>query len=121
MPAQLKYIVLSILFVLASVNFTRTALDIVQNSKRLEDLHSDVASLQKQQSDLNASISYKQSVDYIEERARDALNLIKPNEQAFVVPQGAGVLAAEDTKPVILSTKQKQASNFQMWMQLFLN
>jgi len=83
--AQLKYIVLSVLLVVATVSFTRTTLDIVKSSKRLDDLNEEVGEMEKKKGELQAEIDFKKTDEYIEERARNALSLVKPGEEIFIV------------------------------------
>lgn len=113
-PARLKYIVLSIMFVIASVNLTRTALDILQNSKRLDTLKVEISGLENEKTSLEHDIDYKNSANFIEERARNALNLIKPNEHVFVVPSVLSTSSSKDTNQGAL-----KQSNVEVWLRLF--
>jgi cell division protein FtsB len=115
-PAQLKYIVFTLLFVIATVNFARTTLTILHSSQRLEDLKTDVSTLEAKRSNMEKTIEYKKTDEFIEERARNALNLIKPGERVFVMPV---VLAASSEKSVS-NAVEKEKSNFQRWIDLFL-
>lgn len=83
--AQIKYVFLSVFLVFATISFTKTTLDIVKSSKRIDDLNAEVSELEKQKSGLEAEIGYKKTDEYIEERARNDLSLIKPGEEVFVV------------------------------------
>lgn len=118
--AQLKYIVLSILFVIASINFTRTALDILNNSKRLDTLKTEVSALETRENELNDSISYKQSAEFIEERARNALNLIKPNEKVFVPSSLASDAEMPTELAVASKAPAKEETALAMWIKLLV-
>jgi cell division protein FtsB len=115
-PAQIKYIVFTLLFIVATVNFARTTLNILHSSKRLDDLKAEVTTLEDKKTELQKTIEYKSTQEFIEERARNALNLIKPGEKVFVMP---AVLAASSDKVSGIST-EKEMSNFQKWIELFL-
>ena len=120
LPAQIKYIVLSIMFVIASINFTRTALDILQNSKRLESLQTEVSVLEFKQEELNNSIAYKKSVDFVEERARNALNMIKPNEKVFVASTNVLGETVALEAPIKPKAPLHEETALAMWVKLLL-
>ncbi len=79
-----KYILLSILLILASINFTRTAYDILKSSKRLDDLEEEVSGLDSRKQRLQEEIERKKTPEYVEEKARNELNMIKPGEKIVV-------------------------------------
>jgi hypothetical protein len=58
---------------------------LIKSNKRLDDLNKDVAGLQTQKQTMEQQIAYKQTNDYIEEKARDDLDLIEPGEKVYVV------------------------------------
>jgi cell division protein FtsB len=128
-PAKPKYIVISAFFILASINFTKTALDILKSSKRLDDLNSDINTLEAKQANLQKNIEYKKTDAYIEERARNDLNMVKPGEKLLVFvdnnqltklvePVLGDVLAKSDTRKQKASVKE---SNFRQWYRLFFD
>ena len=114
-PAQIKYIVFTLLFAIATINFARTTLNILHSSQRLEDLKADVAGLETKSSDMGNAIAYKKTNEFIEERARNALNLVKPGEKVFVMPV---VLAASFVQSSELA-EEKDRSNLELWSELF--
>ncbi len=116
-PAQLKYIILSILFIIATVNFTRTTLRILESSRRLENTKKEAELLQKEKQDLTEKITYRQTDDYIEEQARNELNLVKPGEEVYLSPETLGYKAEEPLQQPV-ANKQK-AKNYQIWLDLF--
>ena len=126
LPAHLKYIVISILFVLAAINFTRTTLDILKSSKRLDDIRSEVSDLEEKKTKLEDDIEYKKSDEYVEERARNDLNLIKPGEKVYVVSdldlsdidEKTSNVLAEFTERIEKSAKENDSNAYQ-WYRLF--
>lgn len=84
-PAQFKYLLLIVLFALGSVNFTRTALEIINNSKRLDNLNDEVSLLRQQKTDLEGKVAYKKTDAFVEEVARNDLNMIKPGEKVYIL------------------------------------
>lgn len=120
-PAFIKYIALFILFSLATYNFTRTSLDILESSKRLKNLESEVAVLEDKNSKLKEELTYVKSLDFIEREARRRLNLVKPNEKVFISATGrnqySSVLGDQSTKALL----NKTDSNPRKWYILFFN
>ena len=97
----------------------RTSYEIWQNSKRLEDLQKDVGSLKAEKEDLAKSVAYKGADEFIEAQARNALNMVKPNEQLYVTPQG--VLGDSAGRNTDLTAVAKTVSNPQLWLSLFFD
>lgn len=81
------YILGGCLVFLISIGFVRNAINTIQNNSRLSELESQVLGLQIQKQDLEKEISFQQSDEYIEQEARNKLNLIKQGEQLYVVSQ----------------------------------
>jgi cell division protein FtsB len=125
-PARTKYIFLTILFVLASINFTRTALEIIDNSKRLDSLSQEVEEMETQKQELEESVSYKNTDEYVEEMARNDLNLVKPGEKVYVIPKElkedsleAKVLGGSSVVERLSSESSGDESNITKWIKLF--
>ena len=129
--SHVKYLILSALFIFASVNFTRTTLEILKSSQRLDDLKDEVNELGIQKSQLNNEIEYKQTDDYIDEIARNDLNLVKPGEKVYVI-QGDNLEADDsgvDSESSVLGEIADRAnknseisdSNAYQWYKLFFD
>ena len=117
---KLKYGLISSALILLSVISLRSSLNILKNKRRLEDIKNEVFNLEKEKLSLEESIEYKKSDEYIEERARNDLNLIKPGEQVYVI------VGEQENKQVdVLSETDEQKkntikdSNPYMWYKLF--
>lgn len=84
---------------------------------RLDSAVEEVSNLQKENKELQKQLELVQSVDFLEEVARNKLNLTKPNETIIIIPQ------EEISK--ILSTERKvkepKLANWQGWLKLFFN
>jgi cell division protein FtsB len=125
-PAHIKYVVISILFILAAINFTRTTLEILKSSKRLDDLKVEVTQLEEHKNSLEDDIQYKNSDEYVEERARNDLNLVKPGEKVYVV-ENLDLKVSDNKKDDVLSSFSKkveersksQGSYAYQWFELF--
>jgi cell division protein FtsB len=87
MPAlrNLKYIVISGIFIFISISLIKSTLEVVSSSKRLVDSNTELARLENKKQQLERDIEYKKTDEYVEERARNDLNLIKPGEKAYVL------------------------------------
>lgn len=114
-PAQIKYIAISLLFILASINFTRTTLSIIKSSRRLDNLQTEVEELENKKISVEQELEYKKSDEYIEQVARNDLNLIKPGERVFVSPDVLSTVT-EKTNQAASNIEQ---SNAKLWANLF--
>ena len=126
MPAQTKYIVLSVLFILASINFTRTAIEILENSKRLDSLSQEVKEMEEEKREYKNKVTFKQTDEYIEEKARNDLSLIKPGEKVYVIPKEfkgidleSKVLGQKSFSGKLFFGKFDDESNIIKWVRLF--
>ncbi|MFC1722451.1 septum formation initiator family protein [Patescibacteria group bacterium] len=125
-PAQTKYLFLIVLFVVASINFTRTTLEIIENSKRLDGLSQEVDDLEQKKTQLEESVAYKSTDDYIEEKARNDLSLVRPGEKVYVIPKeltesvaSENVLGEKTDKTPYFLTENDDESNLKKWLKLF--
>jgi len=113
------------LVVVAIINLTRTSFEILNSSKRLEDLKDDIQSLENKKTSLESDIEYKKSDEYVEEQARNALNMKKPNEKVYVNPNQLGAKTTntdaenkEDFNSPTAVQPQKSNSNLSKWVAL---
>jgi cell division protein FtsB len=114
-PAHLKYLMLTLLFGMFAVNSVRTTLDILESSKRLESLQSEVGALEEKKGFLERSLEYKKTEEYIEERARNALNLVRPGEEVYVSPR---VMGSSSERLEEFRSKEDRP-NYLLWLELF--
>jgi cell division protein FtsB len=119
--SKTKYLLGAVLFILLSVSFIKSTFDVLKSKERLDDLNKEVEMLEKEKSEIEEEISYKQTKEYIEEKARNELNLIKPGEKVYVVMGGdsssGDVLSESDA--VIENEDEK--SNWYSWYRLFFD
>ncbi len=124
---RLKYVALSILLVIAAINFTRITFEIVKSSKRLDNVKSEISLLGQQKIDLEKSIEYKKSDDFIEKTARNELNLAKSGESVYVIgglvkndakiaENGSGVLSAVSVSRKKTKTIEERITNLNLWI-----
>ena len=100
-------------------------LEIVKSSKRLDDVKDDISLLGQQKADLEKSIEYKKSGDFIEKIARNELNLAKSGESVYVISglvkdegnikeNGSAVFVRQkESKPMAVRIK-----NLNLWFKL---
>ena len=135
-PAHVKYIILGALLLGASVNMLSTTHKIMQSSKRLEESKEEVLALKSQKEELSRNIEYKKTEGFIERIAREKLNMILPNEEVYLYPEGEvtgrdGELAlvesakkeGKSTNPVVLGvtegmTSEAKRKNREDWANL---
>ncbi len=119
-PAQVKYIVISLLFVLATINFTRTTLNIIQSSKRLDNLKEEVSTLDSKKTAKEKELAYKKSTDFVEAEARNKLSLIKSGEEVFVLPESKDSASKESVLSSATPKVDVTKSNATRWLELLL-
>lgn len=97
--------------------------DISLDIKRLEN---EIGKLEKDKSDLNSLLSYVQTDAFVEQEAREKLNLAKAGESLVLVPESdsAGESKASGEPPVPEAYSQSQTpvvkkSNLAKWWQYF--
>lgn len=80
-----KYYIFSLIFIGFAISFIRTATNVTKNKKRLDELRNELTLLQQERKTLGDDIEYQKTNEYIEQEARNKLNLIKPTETVYVV------------------------------------
>lgn len=126
---SLKYLALSGLLILTSISLTRTTLEIIKSSKKLDTAAEEIAGLEQSKDELSKSIEYKSSNDYVEKVAREELNMVKPGEKVYVVkttedqPEREVVAGAASTLAKV-KVGQKlsfadRAKNLKVWFRLY--
>ena len=123
--SNIKYIVVSIVLLIASVSFLKTTLQIMKSNYRLDQLRTEVLDLEKNKSDLRKEVEYQKTDAYIEEEARNKLSLVKENEIVFVVdPELQKELSSGDVlsggDEFISEDGSVEPSNFGQWLDLLL-
>jgi len=119
--SKIKYLIGTVVFILLSVTFIKSSFDVLKSKDRLDELNKEVEILEKEKLEIEREISYKKTNEYVEEKARNDLNLIKPGEKVYVVMGGDGpsenVLSESDVR--LESGDEK--SNWYSWYRLFFD
>ncbi len=115
---NLKYIVLSTLLIIASLSFMKTTIFVLKSNQRFEDLRAEVADLEKDKAYINEELEFKKSPDFIEQEARNKLNMLKPNERVYVFEDGTEQkeVLGETADTTIVDVAS--APNWKLWADL---
>ena len=117
-----KYFIGVVLLLAASASFIRSSHDVLKSKDRLENVTADVQKLEEKKARLEQEVNFKKTNEYVEEKARNELNLIKEGEKIYVVKWDK---STELQKEDVLSTTDaggvdtKVASNWYSWYLLF--
>ena len=128
--SRFKYILGIIFFTVLSVNTIKSALNVLKSKDRLDRVNEEVAMLENQKRQIEEEIEFKKTDEYVEEKARNDLNLIKPGERVYVVKSAeedrtGNVLSETDT--VVSQTEglekegQQKNENWYSWYRLFFD
>lgn len=104
-----------------SIKYTFDIYKILTNN-RLQQVKNEVALLEQKKQKVLNDIEYKKTNEYVEEFARNELDMIKPNEDVFVVVKGDTIINPKiiDEKVNLESKPINQQENFNL-LGLFLN
>ncbi len=117
-----KYFIGVVLLLAASASFIRSSHDVLKSKDRLENVTADVQKLEEKKARLEQEVNFKKTNEYVEEKARNELNLIKEGEKIYVVKWDK---STELQKEDVLSTTDaggvdtKVVSNWYSWYLLF--
>jgi cell division protein FtsB len=87
----------------------------LQAGQRLDRAAEEVNNLQQDNRVLKEKLSQTQKYNFIEQMARDKLNLVKPGETVVIIPEKAidKVLSAQ------IKVEEVKLPNWQGWLKLF--
>jgi len=117
-----KYFIGVVLLLAAAASFIRSSHDVLKSKDRLENVTADVQKLEEKKARLEQEVNFKKTNEYVEEKARNELNLIKEGEKIYVVKWDK---STELQKEDVLSTTDaggvdtKVVSNWYSWYLLF--
>ena len=125
-----KYFIGVVLLLAASASFIRSSHDVLKSKDRLDQVKNEVAVLEEDKKKIEEEIEFKKTDEYIEEKARNDLNLIKPGEKVYVVKTtekdtAGNVLSETDTaaseKGLDKGNEEKKNENWYSWYRLFFD
>lgn len=115
---NIKYLVLSVLLLVASVSFLKTTLVILKSNQRFENLRDEVAELERERAYITEELEYQKSPEFVETEARNKLNMLKPNERVYVFEDESGnpVVLGQSVTPA--PTPPIKSPNWKLWTDL---
>jgi cell division protein FtsB len=96
------------------INLSRDILRLLKAGDRQRQARTRVEELEKEQARLERQNEYYQSEDFIEQQARDKLNLAREEEIVLVLPPNVDELIESDQPQ-----EPSALPNWQQWWQLF--
>ena len=119
-----KYILVSAILLFLTFLSIRSSIVVFKSKSRLDEVEKEISNLEKEKKKLEEDIAYKKTPEYIEETARNELNLVKPEEEIYVVVNSGKkdqeeVLSSSDKKDGKLGGKEDK--NRYSWYKLFFN
>jgi cell division protein FtsB len=97
------------------VNLSRSVLKLLQASDQLREAEQKVSQLEKEASLLAQKKDLFQSPDFIEQEARNKLNMVKEGETVVVLPANIEEFSKEKERQ-----KSEPLPNWRQWLNLFL-
>lgn len=119
---RFKYFLGATLLLVVSISLLRSSFQVLKSKGRLDEINKEVLGLEKQKEQLEKEVEYKKTEEYIEEKARNELNLIKPGEKVFVVVGGDEVKGSSQSVLSGSSERKKSENkekNWYSWYKLF--
>jgi cell division protein FtsB len=123
----LKHVIISGILLFLAFGLVKSSYEVWRGGKRLDDLEQEIKGLQAKKAALEEEIRYKQTGEFIEEKARNDLNLVKPGDSVFVV-SGSGLVEeavkGKSGSGVVMSGKSvrtglEEEANWYLWYKLF--
>jgi cell division protein FtsL len=117
MLKKLLVIVIIIVALVILVGLMRQIYTALGSDKRFNQVLEDVNKLEKENKDLKKQLAQAESLDSVEEIARDDLNMSLPNETIVVVPEELiNKVLTPPEKPI-----EVKEPNWQGWVNLFIH
>jgi len=127
MTKRLKYFLGSILLLFLTVSFVKSSFDVLKSKDRLDEINTEVSEMEKKKTEIEKEIEYKKTSEYVEEKARNDLNLVKPDEKIYVVTRNEKT--SETSKNVLSESDERNGDenksvkdqNWYSWYRLFFD
>ena len=123
---ETRYIIGAVILLIISVVFIKSSFDVLKSKERLDEINSELSLLNEEKEKIEKEIEYKQTDEYVEEKARNELNLIKPGEKVYVVvEESSGSVVLSETDEIKQDEKEeidkKKQKNWYLWYRLFFD
>lgn len=124
-PQKPKYLVILhigvVLFGLFLLfNFTYSIYSLWQKGDIVSEREQYLRSLEKEQEELKTQLSYTMRPDFIEEEARNKLNLVKPDETLIVLSERIATTSGQEQYKEEISSNTVFQRVFHKWVELFV-
>jgi len=118
---KFKYILGTTLLFVVSISLIKSSLFVFKSKGRLDDVKNEISQLESEKKNIEEEIEYKKTEEYIEEKAREDLNLIKPGEKVYIV---VGEDVKSSTESVLSGSSERKKNdtrdkNWYSWYKLF--
>ena len=110
-------IVIIIVAIVILVGLTRQIYSALGSDKRFNQILDDVTTLERENKELKKQLAQAESLDSVEEIARDDLNMSLPNETVVIVPEDL-INRVVNPPPEYVPPKP---ANWEGWLRLFLH
>jgi len=109
-----RNLAISLVLLAISVGFISGTVRVIKRSTRLIEAQEQVHRLEAEKKALQEKADYLGSSDFVEEEARNKLNMVKPGEEVYLRPKilGDDLLGAQDNASMQLESSQNFFSSF---------
>ena len=117
MIKKLVILLILVVFLALLYSLSHQIIDTLQSSYRLSSAEDEVVALQTENSRLKGQLSEVGSAQYIEQQARDKLNMSLPGDRVFIISQSEIakiVKVGQNTAPV-----KENLPYWKGWLRLF--
>jgi cell division protein FtsL len=120
--SKFKYLLGTTLLFIVSISLVKSSFQVFKSKGRLDIVKEEITKLEEEKKKLESEIEYKQTQEYIEEKARNDLNLIKPGEKVYVVV-GEDIKSSSESN-VLSGSSEREKENIKdkswySWYKLF--
>jgi cell division protein FtsB len=99
-PKLTRNTVLSVVLLILAASSITVTLQVAHRGRRLVEARTELAALRQEKERLDAEVLYRQSADFVEQEARNKLNMVRPGEEVYLKPKISGddLLGAQDSQ-----------------------
>lgn len=117
MTKKLSILIVSLLILGLLYSLSQSITNYLRTGYRIRTAEEEVALLEAKNNTLKQKLQDSETVEFIEQQARDKLNMARPGETVFIIPQ------SEIDKVVALDKKEEPVRevlpNWKGWLRLF--
>jgi cell division protein DivIC len=114
--SQIFVVIVAIVAVMVVFEYARAYYQDYQVRQEIAYLEDQAKKMESKKVELLEVLKYVKSDNFVEEKARTELNLVKPGEQVVVIPQAKENRNRQENEAVV---RLKNISNYQKWLNYF--